>query len=92
MLHRYLGIEPHKKKERIDPIVTNKLHDATKMKRKIVPSWKAEFFWLVVDDTEEVRLNISDLSILLIHDAQHSGLSKLYIIHQTTSEMIPFIY
>ena len=31
--------------------------------------WKAEFYWLVVNDTKEVSLNISDLPILLIYNA-----------------------
>jgi len=52
MLHRYLGTEPHKKKVSTDPIITNKVYDATKRKRKIALSWKAEFSWLVVNDSE----------------------------------------
>ena len=60
---------------------SNKEYDATKRKRKIVPSWKAEYSWLVVNDTEELSLNVSDLPILLIHNAQHSVFCKLDIIH-----------
>jgi hypothetical protein len=71
MLHRYLGIEPPKKKEKVDVVAANKIYDATKRKKKIVPSWKAEFSWLVVNESDEVSLNISDLLILLIQDVQH---------------------
>ena len=60
-----------------------------KGKGKIVPSWKAEFSWLMVNDTEEVSLNISDLPILLIHNTQHSGFPILDDIHPTPPEMIP---
>ena len=92
MLHRYLGTEPHKKKVSTDPIITNKVYDATKIRRKIVPSWKAEYPWLVVSDTEEVSLNDSDLPILLIHNKQHSVFPKIDDIHRTTPEMISLFY
>ena len=53
---------------------------------------KVKFFLPVVNDTSEVSKNTSDLPILLIHDACHSGFPKLDIVHQTTPEMVSSFY
>ena len=53
-LYKFLGLKPpesSKKRTSEDIKVSNKMYDANKRKRTIVPSWKSEFAWLVTDDT-----------------------------------------
>ncbi len=54
MLHQFLGVEPPKKKEKVDTKQANKDYDATKRQRKIVGIWRTESAdWIVIDDREQ---------------------------------------
>jgi len=66
------------KKKRLTPLVDPQIRDkAPKRKRKILPSWKAEFSWSVVNDTDWINSDFPKLDI---------------ITHQTTLEMVPWFY